>query len=119
MEIDVTIHCTAGDCRGNSVWTLLLPYIEQGNTFSAYDPKLGWNTSYHVNTLGNQVMPMYVCPSDGKWTLYPTAGTTSHRRRPGSPQSRLARRVYQDGVFQNAVFARLAEVTDGTRTRWR
>src|SRR5438132_9491873 len=35
MEIDVTIHCTAGDCRGNSVWTLLLPYIEQGNTFSA------------------------------------------------------------------------------------
>src|SRR5205814_6053211 len=33
MEIDPTIHCSAGDFRGNSVWTLLLPYIEQGNTF--------------------------------------------------------------------------------------
>src|SRR5438046_1909900 len=26
MEIDVSIHCLAGDCRGNSLWTLLLPY---------------------------------------------------------------------------------------------
>src|SRR5204862_1391698 len=39
MEIDVSIHCAAGDCRGNSLWTLLLPYIEQGNTFNQYDPK--------------------------------------------------------------------------------
>src|SRR5262249_29417863 len=28
MEVDVTRMCT-GDCRGNSIWILLLPFIEQ------------------------------------------------------------------------------------------
>ena len=115
MEIDVSIHCLAGDCRGNSLWTLLLPYIEQGNTFNQYDPKLGWNTSFHVNTLGAKSMPLYVCPSDGKWTLYP-----NRRNYFGiaGGRTRLSHGwrgdVYQDGVFKMQFARRLAEITDGT-----
>ena len=115
MEIDVSIHCAAGDCRGNSLWTLLLPYVEQGNTFNQYDPKLGWNTGFHVNTLGSKAMPLYVCPSDGKWTLY-----TNRRNYFGIAGGRTRMShgwrgdVYQDGVFKMQFARRLAEITDGT-----
>jgi len=115
MEIDVTIHCAGGDCRGNSLWTLLLPYLEQGNTFNQYDPKLGWNTSFHVNTLGALPMPVYVCPSDGKWTLY-----KNRRNYFGIAGGRVRLShgwrgdVYQDGVFKMQTARRLAEISDET-----
>ncbi len=115
MEIDVSIHCLGGDCRGNSLWTLLLPYIEQGNTFNQYDAKLGWNTATHVNTLGARSMPIYVCPSDGKWALY-----TNRRNYFGiaGGLTRLSHGwrgdVFQDGVFKMRYPRRLAEITDGT-----
>lgn len=69
-EIDITIHCAAGDCRGNSMWLTILPYMEQANLEEMYNKVLGWNSA-NITQFGNQVLAPYVCPSDGRWSQYP------------------------------------------------
>jgi len=43
MEVDVNNHCAA-DCRGNSMWMMLLPNLEQDNAEKLYDYVKGWAT---------------------------------------------------------------------------
>src|SRR4051794_8604192 len=42
--IDVKKHCTsgAGDCRGNSTFTVILPYVEQTALYGQYNLDAGW-----------------------------------------------------------------------------
>jgi prepilin-type N-terminal cleavage/methylation domain-containing protein len=40
-EVDVAKHCAA-DCRGNSMWIMLLPSIEQDSAEKLYDYTKGW-----------------------------------------------------------------------------
>jgi prepilin-type N-terminal cleavage/methylation domain-containing protein len=67
--IDITKHCTGVDCRGNSMFTVTLPYQEQEALYLQYNPDLGWSGNY--NALGNYVLPLYTCSSNGKWPDYP------------------------------------------------
>src|SRR5260370_20306212 len=36
MEVVVPKMCT-GDCRGNSMWVFILPFVGQGNEYNLYD----------------------------------------------------------------------------------
>src|SRR5947199_3026290 len=40
--VDITKHCTGVDCRGNSMFLAILPYLEQDNIYRQYNPDLGW-----------------------------------------------------------------------------
>jgi prepilin-type N-terminal cleavage/methylation domain-containing protein/prepilin-type processing-associated H-X9-DG protein len=115
MYVDVNAMC-GGDCRGNSIWVLLLPYLEQGNEFKLYDLSKGWAAQPAAfNALGDYVQPIYVCPSNGRWSLFPTrrdyfgiaGGRTlnSHGWRGD---------VYRDGMFGINLRRKLTDMTDGT-----
>ena len=45
--INPVTECAGGDCRGNSMWAVLLAYVEQDNISNQYDWKspTGWNTA--------------------------------------------------------------------------
>jgi prepilin-type processing-associated H-X9-DG protein len=113
--IDVTKHCNngAGDCRGNSTFTVILPYEEQTALFSRYNLDAGWQANYP--TLGNNVVPLYICPSNGKWDAFPNrrdyfgiaGGKTrvSHGWRGD---------IYADGVFEINSKVQLSDIVDGT-----
>jgi prepilin-type N-terminal cleavage/methylation domain-containing protein/prepilin-type processing-associated H-X9-DG protein len=113
--IDVAKHCNSGsgDCRGNSTFTVILPYEEQTALYGQYNLDAGWQANYP--TLGGNVIPLYLCPSNGKWDTYPNrrdyfgiAGgkaRVSHGWRGD---------VYVDGVFEINSKIRLSDITDGT-----
>src|SRR5687767_1896938 len=67
--VDITKHCTAPDCRGNGMFAVTLPYQEQGSLLAQYNMDLGWSGNYAA--LGGYVLPLYTCPSNGKWSEYP------------------------------------------------
>src|SRR5881628_2606433 len=54
--VDTAKHCTGGDCRGNSMFTVSLPYLEQSALFTQYNPDLGWSPNY--SALGGYVLPV-------------------------------------------------------------
>jgi prepilin-type processing-associated H-X9-DG protein len=115
MYVDVNTMCGA-DCRGNSMWVLLLPYIEQTNEYNLYDLTLGWARQAAAwGNLGNIPQPVYVCPSNGRWPQFPNrrdyfgiAGGTqlnSHGWRGD---------IYRDGLFGINLPRKLTDMTDGT-----
>jgi prepilin-type N-terminal cleavage/methylation domain-containing protein/prepilin-type processing-associated H-X9-DG protein len=113
--IDVTKHCNngSGDCRGNSTFTVILPYVEQTAIYSQYNLDLGWQV--HFPTLGNNVVPLYLCPSNGKWDAF-----TNRRDYIGIAGGKTRHShgwrgdVYTDGVFEINSKVRLSDVVDGT-----
>src|SRR5213595_3351647 len=36
MEVDTTKHCGGSDCRGNSMWVAIMPFIDQSVIEQAY-----------------------------------------------------------------------------------
>jgi prepilin-type processing-associated H-X9-DG protein len=111
--VDPKTQC-AGDCRGNSMWEVILPYLEQGAIDSQYDPKLGWNSANYTK-LGGLAPPLYTCPSNGIWADYPNrrdyfgvaGGNTraSHGWRGD---------VYFDGIFNINFPQAITDITDGS-----
>ena len=115
MEVELSIHCTGVDCRGNSMWTRLLPYLEQRNISDKYDDSVGYNVANHMNVLGAVPITTYTCPSDGKYI------TIKNRRNYFGIAGGLVRHshgwrgdVYLDGIFNINNRRRMAEITDGT-----
>jgi prepilin-type N-terminal cleavage/methylation domain-containing protein/prepilin-type processing-associated H-X9-DG protein len=114
MDVDTSVHCAGGDCRGTTMWWNLLPHIEQDNIFRQYSANLGWNTSFHVSTLGANKLDVYLCPSNSKFTdinrrdYFGIAG--------GMTLVQLGWRgqVYLDGAFNINNYRKLVDVTDGT-----
>ena len=112
MQVDVTKHCAA-DCRGNTMWLTVLPYMEQGNTEQQYNYDKGWPGA--AAALTNMVQQMYVCPSNGKYLQFP-----NRRDYFGISGGRLRLShgwrgdVFQDGLFTFNLKRRFADVTDGT-----
>lgn len=59
-----------GTAASNSTWRekfcswtiMILPYMEQGNLHSAYNPGYRWNTQQNAAVTG-QSLPFYLCPS--------------------------------------------------------
>src|SRR5262245_6158891 len=37
MDVDITKHCTGVDCRGNTMWVVVLPFVEQDAINSNYN----------------------------------------------------------------------------------
>jgi prepilin-type N-terminal cleavage/methylation domain-containing protein/prepilin-type processing-associated H-X9-DG protein len=113
-EVDPAIHCAA-DCRGNSLWVVLLPYLEQDAIEKQYDYRLGWNNPTNIGRLGDYVITLYVCPSDSKWGAYPNRrsyfGVVGGRTRDSHG---WRGDVFLDGLFNINFPKRLTEVTDGT-----
>jgi prepilin-type N-terminal cleavage/methylation domain-containing protein/prepilin-type processing-associated H-X9-DG protein len=115
MYVDVNTMC-GGDCRGNSMWALLLPYIEQTNEYNLYNPSVGWaKQSSTWGSVGNIPQPIYTCPSNGRWNQFPnrrdyfgiSGGTqlVSHGWRGD---------IYRDGMFGINLPRKITDVTDGT-----
>ncbi len=115
MTVDISRQCTA-DCRGNSMWVLLLPFIEQDNTYKTYDLSSGWaRQPAAFGTLGNYVQPTYVCPSNGRWPAFPNrrdyfgiaGGRTRHSHGWRGD-------IYRDGLFGINLPHKVTDITDGS-----
>ena len=114
MEVDPDRHCGA-DCRGNTMWVQMLPYVEQDNVHRQYQPELGWNTTLHVNTLGAIPMSVYLCPSVARWTNFPNRRDYFGVAGGRTPHSHGWRGdVFLDGLFNINQPRRLTDISDGT-----
>ena len=113
MEVDPDRHCAA-DCRGNSLWVFLLPYLEQENVERQYRYDRGWAGGQPA-WLGNTVQPVYVCPSNGRWAQFPNRrdyfGVAGGRARHSHG---WRGDVFRDGLFGINLSRRLSDITDGT-----
>jgi prepilin-type N-terminal cleavage/methylation domain-containing protein/prepilin-type processing-associated H-X9-DG protein len=115
-RVDVPSMC-AGDCRGTSMWVLLLPFLEQDNEYRLYDPSKGaaFQSSAFYSMADNTPQALYVCPSNGRWPQFPTrrdyfgiaggATLVSHGWRGD---------IYRDGLFGINLDHKLTDMTDGT-----
>jgi prepilin-type processing-associated H-X9-DG protein len=115
--IDITKDCNSGsgDCRGNSTFTVVLPFVEQNALYSQYNLNIGWAGNYP--TLGGLVIPLYVCPSTGRWDAYPNRRDYFGIAGGKMPVSHGWRGdVYTDGVFEINIKIQLTDITDGTST---
>ena len=68
MEVDPARHCAA-DCRGNSIWIMLLPNIELDNAERLYDYNKGWASGIPA-TLTAQRVGVYQCPSNMRFAEF-------------------------------------------------
>jgi prepilin-type N-terminal cleavage/methylation domain-containing protein/prepilin-type processing-associated H-X9-DG protein len=111
MEVELSIHCGGVDCRGNALWTRLFPYLELGTI--PYDDRGVWHPANAG--VGSEVIAVYVCPSDAKWSTFP-----NRRNYFGVAGGRVRHShgwrgdVFLDGVFNINLRRRLAEITDGS-----
>ena len=114
MVVVVPQMCTA-DCRGNSMWVLLLPFLEQDNEYKLYDVTKGWAAQPAAfSELGTIPQAVYVCPSNGRWLDIPYRrdyfGIAGGRRL----ESHGWRGdIYRDGLFGINLRHKLTDVTDG------
>jgi prepilin-type N-terminal cleavage/methylation domain-containing protein/prepilin-type processing-associated H-X9-DG protein len=113
MEVDPNLHCT-GDCRGNSMWVFLLPYIEQDNVEKQYSYAKGWSP-FPGTAAGSTVQPMYICPSNARFTDFPNRrdyfGIAGGRVRDSHG---WRGDVFRDGLFGINLPRRMTDITDGT-----
>ncbi|MCR9118949.1 MAG: DUF1559 domain-containing protein [bacterium] len=112
-------HCNGNDCRGDSMYVAILPYVEQENLENQYNYDIvsGWMGSANGTFRSNKSPVFYLCPSNGKWSQHEnrrdyfgiTGGKTlkAHGWRGNS---------YEDGVFYLNSWTRMADITDGTST---
>jgi prepilin-type N-terminal cleavage/methylation domain-containing protein/prepilin-type processing-associated H-X9-DG protein len=112
-EVNPATQCGV-DCRGNSMWAVLLPHVEQDNLAHQYDYALGWNAGGNP-ALGNIPIALYTCPSDGKWAQYPNRRNYFGVVGGKSLYSHGWRGdVYLDGIFTINHPKRLTDITDGS-----
>jgi prepilin-type processing-associated H-X9-DG protein/prepilin-type N-terminal cleavage/methylation domain-containing protein len=114
-------QCTSGgDCRGNPIWIVLLPYLEQKNVEFKYDYSLNWGWATWVGSTAGQklaasAMPIYRCPSDARAIQYPNIrdyfGVSGGKTRAfqGGQGS-----IYLDGLFSINRWCAMRDITDGT-----
>ena len=115
MEVDVARHCAA-DCRGTSMWVLILPYLEQQNVSDRYNADGGWAAQPAAFTATTSTpQPMYTCPSNGRWAGFPNRrdyfGLAGGRARDSHG---WRGDVFRDGLFGINLPRKLTDVADGT-----
>jgi prepilin-type N-terminal cleavage/methylation domain-containing protein/prepilin-type processing-associated H-X9-DG protein len=119
-SIGVPGQCQSGGCRGNPIWIVLLPYLEQSGIERTYDysAKFGW-AAWLQSTVGGQLasapMPAYRCPSDPQLQQFPNlrdyfavdgGKTVTAQGWYGS--------VYLDGLFTINRWSAMRDITDGS-----
>ncbi|MFZ9822938.1 MAG: DUF1559 domain-containing protein [Gemmataceae bacterium] len=121
MEVDVNNHCAA-DCRGNSMWMMLLPNLEQDNAEKLYDYTKGWAAGIPA-TLSNMKLPVYQCPSNMRFAefsnrrdYFGVAGGNPNLVSAGGGKDSHGWRgdVQVDGLFNLNMPRKFTDVVDGT-----
>ena len=56
------------ECPGNDLVGLYIPYIEQGNLYSLYNPQAGYNTAGNL-AVGSVSIKIFRCPSGRRTSL--------------------------------------------------
>lgn len=114
IEVDITKHCGGPDCRGNSMWLVLLPYLDQTVIEQQYNYDLGWNSVNYTN-LGAKVLAVYQCPGSNLWSMFPERrdyfGVAGGRNR---VQHGWRGDVFRDGTFTINQPLRIANMLDGS-----
>ncbi|MSR32421.1 MAG: DUF1559 domain-containing protein [Gemmataceae bacterium] len=112
-EVDVTKHCAA-DCRGNSMWYMLLNHLEQDNLEKGYDYSKGWSTGLAAG-LANTSLKVYICPSNTNFMEIPnqrhyfgiSGGVNRHSHGWRGD-------VFLDGLFNMNLQRKMIDIKDGT-----
>jgi prepilin-type N-terminal cleavage/methylation domain-containing protein/prepilin-type processing-associated H-X9-DG protein len=144
-ELDPAIHKLAetGDCRGNPVYVLIAPYMENSAWNSQYDRKKGWfrwltehgggaASVQGADAVAQVPMDSFKCPSQTRWegggdfalrrdyaacaggrTIAVDAAIAGSRGG-GTPARSVSGDVYDDGLFILREAHRIADVVDGT-----
>lgn len=118
-SISIPNQCAGVDCRGNPMFVVILPYIEQTGLESTYNYTLstGWAGWYiaNENSFGAIRLPVYQCPSDDTPNRFPNMrvyfGVCG-----GKTPTAIGWRgyVFTDGLFCLNRWRRFRDVTDGT-----
>lgn len=116
-SISLPEQCNGSDCRGTPMYVAILPFLELRNIEQHYDYQnesgwLGWWGA--SGGLANQPIPVYQCPSEGRFAEYP-----NHRLYFGvvggktlaSPGWRGD--VFQDGMFGLNFWRQMGSIRDG------
>lgn len=119
-------------CRGEGMYTMILPYMEQGSVDSRITDLLRersgskWvdETIVADPTLANLRIPVFICPSTGVWAhILPrrdyTGVTGGKRTNPLLKEKQPEGTGWRGDSFTDGVFAqyrplRIARITDGT-----
>ncbi len=110
-------HCNNGsDCRGNSVYVALLPYLELTGVANLYDPDADWGYLSAVNQQAlNTSIGIYHCPSTARWSEFANRrdyfGVTGGKASVSSSQFG---ENFRDGLFSINLWVRIADIHDGT-----
>lgn len=60
-------NCQSGGCRGATIWFLVMPYVELGSLFQAFEPyatgPFGHIAFYNAKADAKLPVPLYQCPS--------------------------------------------------------
>jgi prepilin-type N-terminal cleavage/methylation domain-containing protein/prepilin-type processing-associated H-X9-DG protein len=114
-SISVPSQCSSGDCRGNPIYMVLLPYLEQGNIEAKYSYTQNWGTAGWTDPARDTPLSVYRCPSESKFSEFPfrrvyfavTGGKTLtvHNWRGD---------VFVDGLFAVNQWRSISQVRDGT-----
>jgi prepilin-type processing-associated H-X9-DG protein len=104
------------DCRGNSLYVVILPFIEQ----SGYEEKYNYDIGYYMWAQANielyrMKMPVYQCPSDDRPQQYVNMrsyyGVSGGQLR---TTSGWRGDVFLDGLFTINRWRRFGDIADGT-----
>jgi prepilin-type N-terminal cleavage/methylation domain-containing protein len=107
-----------------SAFVAILPYLEQTNTFSLYNPSLGNSDAVNMTAV-KQFIPAYLCPSAPLRRQIPISGCDANDRAPGTyavctgsgdPWGMLATGNPHNGAIVNPASGKTAmrDITDGT-----
>jgi len=120
-SISVPQHCSGGDCRGTGLFVMLLPFLEETSTSELYrsygNVQFGWITWRDDSEHANLGVPLYICPSEARWTEFPTRRSyfgVAGGAGPPVYQSPGDGDVYKDGILFVNSFIRMRNVLDGT-----
>jgi prepilin-type processing-associated H-X9-DG protein len=117
--ISVPQQCDADDCRGNGLFVMLLPYLEDANLVQLYNQQakqgrgwLEWHNSAEYSRLS---VPVYICPSEAQWGEFPVRRTYFGVAGGDTPFHTWSEGdVYKDGLFYVNSFIKMGHVQDGT-----
>ena len=117
--VNIPIHCdpVTLDCRGTSLYVVLLPFIEQLGLEGKYDYNMNWIEWVDAYPeLANTRLAVYQCPSDDRSQEYPSQRVYFgvYGGKPPRAAHNFRGDVYIDGLFVMNRWRRVADVRDGT-----
>ncbi len=133
-HVDYEKDCPQG-CRGISLYTRILPYLEDSaldsnvkrNLQTRTGPSWAWHEITGDETLKDLAISLYKCPSTSMWLSVdprrdymactggartPRSGTSRELRQPTATNSRGD--VFSNGAFNMGLAYKLQQITDGT-----